>query len=237
MIVDKLNADSLLVLIANEGVEVLGHIVQSILSSLFDIKIDELEAQANKRIVLKHRRFGKGALLLGPFGYFHPSETISVVTDNASRGRLLKKGDGCAYLYDFDANGEIAAITFIDNKTRTICERIGKVGAYLTYRTDDDGLNEIVDVTLTKYADNGLLEIMLQIALFFKGQEVAHINVDMNEPLVGDQRVCHTYTIIPNDSSKVLCCFPYSYRMFYDDHLKIIDWESLPEEKMMEITL
>lgn len=238
MIIDKRNADAIFDLMASRGVEALGSIVQSILASLRDVKIDEIEAKVKDAIVLKNRRFGKGALLLGPFGYFHPSETISVVADNASRGRLLKKGEGCAYIYDFYADGAIAAITFQSNRTRTICERIGEVKTYLTYWTDDDGSNEIVDVTLTKYADNGLLETMIQVALFSLMKKVAHINVEMNAPLTANQRICRMYTIIPaNDSLKVFGCFPYAYRMFYDNNLKVIDWESLPEEKMMEITL
>ena len=104
MIIDKLNADYLFDLIATNGVEALGSIVQSVLNALRDAKIDELEPQVEESIVLKRRRFGKGAALLGPFGYFHPSEIISIVADNASRGRLLKNGDGCMYIYDFYSN-------------------------------------------------------------------------------------------------------------------------------------
>lgn len=238
MIIDKLNADCLFDLIATKGVEALGSIVQSVLSALRDAKIDELEAQVNENIVLKYRRFGKGATLLAPFGYFHPSEIISVVADNASRGRLLKNGDGCAYIYDFYSNREIATITSLRNRTKTICEQVGNVKTYLTYWMDADGSKEIVDVTLVKYADNGLLETMIQVALFSRMKKVGHINVEMNAPLTANQRICRMYTIIPaNDSLKVFGCFPYAYRMHYDDKLKIIDWESLPEEKMTSITL
>lgn len=238
MIADKMNAGCLFDLIAAEGVETLGRIVQSVLSALRDTKIDELEARVKENIVLKRRRFGKGATLLGPFGYFHPSEIISVVTDNASRGRLLKNGDGCVYIYDFYSNGEIAAITFLSNQTRTLCERVGNVRTYLTYWADADGSNEIVDVTLAKYADNGLLETMIQVELIGRMKTVGQIYVEMNAPLVANQRICRMYTIVPaNDSFKVFSCFPYAYRMFYDDNLKIVDWENLPEEKTTEITL
>ena len=238
MIIDKLNADCLFDLIATKGVEALGSIVQSVLSALRDVKIDELEARIKEIIVLKYRRFGKGATLLAPFGYFHPSETISVVADNASRGRLLKNGDGCAYIYDFYSNGEIAIITSLRNRTRTICEQVGNVKTYLTYWKDGDGSKEIVDVTLVKYADNGLLETMIQVALFSRMKKVGHINVEMNAPLTANQRICRMYTIVPaNDSFKVFGCFPCAYRMFYDNNLKIIDWEGFPEEKMTEITL
>ena len=238
MIVDKLNADYLFDLIATNGVEALGSIVQSVLNALRDTKIDELEAQVEESIVLKRRRFGKGATLLAPFGYFHPSEIISIVTDNASRGRLLKNGDGCAYVYDFYSNGEIATITSLRNRTETICEQVGNVKTYLTYCMDVDGSNEIVDATLAKYADNGLLETMIQVALIDNMKTVGHMNVEMNAPLVANQRICRMYTIVPaNDSFKVFGCFPSAYRMFYDDNLKIIDWESLPEERMTYITL
>ena len=238
MIIDKLNADCLFDLIATKGVEALGSIVQSVLSALRDAKIDELEARVKENIVLKYRRFGKGATLLAPFGYFHPSEIISVVADNASRGRLLKNGDGCAYIYDFYSNREIATITSLRNRTKTICEQVGNVKTYLTYWMDADGSKEIVDVTFVKYADNGLLETMIQVALFSRMKKVGHINVEMNAPLTANQRICRMYTIVPaNDSLKVFGCFPYAYRMHYDDKLKIIDWESLPEEKMTSITL
>ena len=238
MIIDKLNADYLFDLIATNEVEALGGIVQSVLNALRDMKIDELEAQVEESIVLKRRRFGKGATLLAPFGYFHPSEIISIVTDNASRGRLLKNGDGCAYIYDFYSNGEIATITSLKNRTETICEQVGNVKTYLTYCMDVDGSNEIVDATLVKYADNGLLETMIQVALIDNMKTVGHMNVEMNAPLVANQRICRMYTIVPaNDSFKVFGCFPSAYRMFYDDNLKIIDWENLPEEKTTEITL
>ena len=238
MIIDKLNADYLFDLIATNEVEALGSIVQSVLNALRDTKIDELEAQVEESIVLKRRRFGKGATLLAPFGYFHPSEIISIVTDNASRGRLLKNGDGCAYIYDFYSNGEIATITSLRNRTETICEQVGNVKTYLTYCMDVDGSNEIVDATLAKYADNGLLETMIQVALIDNMKTVGHMNVEMNAPLVANQRICRMYTIVPaNDSFKVFGCFPSAYRMFYDDNLKIIDWESLPEERMTYITL
>lgn len=238
MIIDKLNADYLFDLIATNEVEALGSIVQSVLNALRDTKIDELEAQVEESIVLKRRRFGKGAALLAPFGYFHPSEIISIVTDNASRGRLLKNGDGCAYIYDFYSNGEIATITSLRNRTETICEQVGNVKTYLTYCMDVDGSNEIVDTTLAKYADNGLLETMIQVALIDNMKTVGHMNVEMNAPLVANQRICRMYTIVPaNDSFKVFGCFPSAYRMFYDDNLKIIDWESLPEERMTYITL
>ncbi len=103
---------------------------------------------------------------------------------------------------------------------------------------DADGSNEIVDVTLVKYADNGLLETMIQVALIGRIKKVGHMNVEMSAPLTANQRICRMYTIVPaNDSFKAFGCFPYAYRMFYDDKLKIVDWESLPEEKMTEITL
>ena len=203
-----------------------------------DTKIDKLEAQVKENIAFKYRRFGKGAALLAPFGYFHPSEIISVAADNASRGRLLKNGDGCAYIYDFYSNGEIAAITSLENRTKTICERVGNVKTYLTYWTDNDGSNEIVDVTLAKYADNGLLETMIQVALMGDMKKVGEMNVEMNTPLTANQRICRMYTIVPaDDSFKVFGCFPYAYRMFCDNNLKIVDWESLPEGKMTQITL
>ena len=238
MIIDKLNADYLFDLIATNEVEALGGIVQSVLNALRDTKIDELEAQVEESIVLKRRRFGKGATLLAPFGYFHPSEIISIVADNASRGRLLKNGDGCMYIYDFYSNGEIATITFPCNRTRTICERLGNVKAYLTYWTNPNGSNEVIDITLAKYADNDLLETMIQVELIDNMKTVGGINVEMNAPLVANQRICRIYTIAPaNDSFKIFGCFPYAYRMFYDDNLKIIDWERLPEEKVTYITL
>lgn len=238
MIIDKLNVDYLFDLIAAKGIETLGSIVQSVLSVLRDAKIDELEARIKENIVLRHRRFGKGATLLGPFGYYHPSEIISVVADNASRGRLLKNGDGCVYIYDFYANGEIAAITFLSNRTRTLCERVGNVRAYLTYWKNTDGSNEIVDVTLAKYADDDLLGTIIQVELIDNMKKVGQINLEMNEPLAANQRICHIYTIVPaNDSFKVFGCFPNAYRVRYDDNLKIVDWESLPDEKMAEITL
>ena len=238
MIIDKLNADCLFNLIAAQGIEALGGIVQSVFSALRNTKIDELEAQVKENIVSKRRRFGKGAALLAPFGYFHPSEIISVVADNASRGRLLKNGDDCAYIYDFYSNGEIATITSLRNGTRTICEHVGNASAYLTYWTDADGSNEIVGVTLVKYAGNGLLETMIQVGLMGNMKKVGEMNVEMNAPLTDNQRICRMYTIVPaNDSFKVFGCFPNAYRMFYDDNLKIIDWESLPEEKMTNIML
>ena len=238
MIIDKLNADCLFDLIAAKGIDALGSIVQSVLSALRDAKIDELEAQLKENIVSKRRRFGKGATLLAPFGYFHPSEIISVVADNASRGRLLRNGDGCAYIYDFYSNGEIAAITSLRNRTKTICEQVGNVKTYLTYWIGADCSNEIVDVTLAKYADNGLLDTMIQVALMDNMKKVGEMNVEMNAPLTANQRICRMYTIVPaNDSFKVFGCFPNAYRMFYDDKLKIIDWESLSEEKMTNITL
>ena len=125
MIIDKLNADCLFDPIAAKGIDALGSIVQSVLSALRDAKIDELEAQLKENIVSKRRRFGKGATLLAPFGYFHPSEIISVVADNASRGRLLRNGDGCAYIYDFYSNGEIAAITSLEIGQRQSANKLG----------------------------------------------------------------------------------------------------------------
>lgn len=237
MIVDKLNADFLLTLTASNGVRTLANIVQSILNGLRDTKIDELEAKIKGEIESKYRRFGKGATLLAPFGYFHPSETISVVADNASRGRLLKDANGCMYIYDFYSNGKIAEIALPNNGTRTICEHVGAVTVYLTYRPENDS-SEIVDVTLAKYADNGLLETMIQVALISNMKKVGHINMEMNAPLVCNQRICRTFTIVPeNDSFQVFRGFPNSYRMVYDNSLKVIDWESLPEGKTMKIIL
>ena len=69
-------------------------------------------------------------------------------------------------------------------------------------------------------------------------EKVGQINVEMNAPLATNQRIYRTFTIVPaNDSFKVFGCFPNTYRVCYDDNLKIVDWESLPDEKMTEITL
>lgn len=174
MLVDELNAHYLLDRIPNEGTSALSDIVRSIVRSLYDIKIDDLEFQAQRSIAARARRFGKGAALLAPFGYFHPSEIISVITDNASRGRLSKNSNRCLYTYDFRPDGELALITFPSNATRTICEKAGNVKAYLTYELYD-GSKEIVDVTLTKYDDNGLLEVMIQVVLFDNAKRIAHV--------------------------------------------------------------
>ena len=83
-----------------------------------------------------------------------------------------------------------------------------------------------------------MFETVIQVELIGRMKTVGYINVEMNAPLVANQRICRIYTIAPaNDSFKGFGCIPYAYRMFYDDNQKIVDWESLPEGKMTEITL
>lgn len=238
MIIDKLNANVLLTLIESEGVDAFDFIVKSIRTFSCDVRVDEMDAKAAQNTVPEKRRFGKGATLLGPFGYFHPSEIISAIADNASRGRLSKKEDGHLYTYDFYPNGEIAIIAFPRNATRTICEHTNNVNAYLTYEMLGDGSNEITDVTLARYSDNGLLETMVQVTLFDNLRKVGDINVEMYGSFEASKRICHLFTVGPADEScTTYRCFSRTYEVTYSDNLQIIDCEYLHGKEVSNITL
>lgn len=238
MIADKLNTEHLFELISNEGIGRLGDVARSIVGALHDVGIDECEAQIAGSIALKARRFGKGAALLGPFGYFHPSEIISVIADNAKRGRLSKKEDGSLYTYDFYPNGEVAMIAVPCNSTKTFCEHVGNVKAYLTYEMLKDGSNEIAYVTLARYGENGLLEIMIQFVLIDSMKTVLEINGEMYDAFEANKRICHLFTVgLADESCTIYKCFKCAYEVSYSDDLKIIDYECLPSEGMSQITL
>lgn len=236
--IDQLNADYLFSLIHTEGITALGSIAQSILCFVHDANVVELESQVAKEIVSNARRFGRGAALLGPFGYFHPSEIISVIADNASRGRLSKNDNGCLYTYDFYPNGEIAIIAFPRNATKTICEHTSNVKAYLTYENLGDSSNEIIDIALAKYDDDGLVETMIQVSLCDNAEKIGHINVEMYSSFEANQRICHLFSIISSDDSfKIYDCFKNSYEVIYDDKMKIVDYECLTDGGRSQITI
>lgn len=241
MFANRLNADCIWELISSESIGRLGDLVQSLVDSLRDVRVDECEAQIHKSLAFRARRYGKGGELLGPFGYFHPSEILSVIADNADRGRLSRNGDKSLYSYDFYPNGEIAIISFPRSATRTFCEPIGNTKAYLTYEMHRDGSNEIVDITLAKYAGTGLLEAMVQTSLFDNASSVGHINIEMYDSLEAGKRTCLTLLLIPADDScrihGIYGRFKSAYRVTYDDEMKILDCECLLSNEMSRITL
>ena len=108
----------------------------------------------------------------------------------------------------------------------------------MTYEVHDDGSKEIVEVTLSKYNNSGLHDIMIQVVLFDNTKKVGHINVEMYDPLVSNKRTCYTFLIALADATRrIYSCFKNSYRAIYDDRLKIIDCEDLVNGKMSQITL
>lgn len=241
MFADRLNADCIWKLISSEGVGRLGDLVQSLVDALRDVRLDECEALIRKCLALRARRYGKGGELLGPFGYFHPSEILDVIADNADRGRLSQNSSKSLYTYDFYPNGEVAVISFPRCAAKTFCEPIGSTKAYLTYEMHRDGSHEIVDITLAKYADTGLLEAMVQTSLFDNASSVGHINIEMYDSLEAGERTCRTLLLIPADDScrihGIYVCFKSAYRVTYDDKMKILDCECLLSNEMSRITL
>ena len=236
MIIERLNAGNLMERFEEKGIEALSGIVRSVTDSLKDVDIDALEAHIAQGIVPSARRFGKGAALLGPYGYFHPS-IIGDVADNTSRGRLLKKGEGSLYTYDFYASGEIAAIEFPSMACRTLCEKDGDISAYLTYEARANAPREINSITLIRHGGSRV-EAMLEMGLIGRMMRLGHISVETYETREDGERICNWLYVGPTEESfKVYQCLKMPLRVIYDDRGKIVGCESLPTEEVGLIEL
>lgn len=107
----------------------LGNVDIAAMRAYFDVKIDSGK-----------RRYGRGARLLPPTGYYYPLETTPLITNNASRGRLFKKCDNPIYVYDYDFDGDILRADMEAGYYVSYFERVGDMSCVVSYNANEANL-------------------------------------------------------------------------------------------------
>lgn len=246
MLFEKLDVGSILQTIHSTGLANLAQVAERMGEAYHDIDVNEMERQTADKIDPRLRRYGKGAALLGPYGYFYPSELLPVMANNTSRGRLLKKDTGALYIYDFDANGNIALIDFPSMSAKSFCESKDNMKAYLTYEYERNNPGEFRYSAFMEYDDNGLLETMVQFCGYKNMQIVSEADIEVFHEVNSNERLCDSYKVFfgsdevkklwkqTNKSLYDALNYPHytkeTYRVIYDCKNRITDWEYLSLE-------
>lgn len=64
-----------------------------------DLDFDNMEKKVQGQISLENRKYGRGAVLLGPYGYFYPEQMLPAMADNAESGKVAEEsGKGLIHL-------------------------------------------------------------------------------------------------------------------------------------------
>jgi len=215
--IDQFESQRVLSLLDKEGIQSIPDIVCIIQNDIQKLKIDKVLYEVEQKISDRLRKYGKGAMLLGPFGYFHPSSVISIVTDNGKRGRLTREEKGCVYIYDFNDNNEITKIDMPSCKMTTLCEKKEHKQIFLTFDENDDRSYEVINLAFVEDDGDGLTKKMINVSFLEKSKVVGHIDVELLNAIETHKTECKVFTLYPVETPcHTFCCIKSEYEILYD---------------------
>lgn len=193
-----------------------------------DLDFDNMEKKVQGQISLENRKYGRGAVLLGPYGYFYPEQMLPAMADNASRGRLLKKAERALYTYDFNDRNEVIRIAFPPSGTTVFCMRMGKDEVYFAYERE----KILSGIAFIRYDDNGFPVAVVNTRWYGK-KECNGIIIekykDLDEASLPTKRFGEYYDGRFLDNRLVILV-NREYELTYDDKKQIVDWIEKKEE-------
>lgn len=203
-------------------------IAQMLAEPIAQLKPDEIVRWSDARVEPERRKWATGGLNLTPFGYYHPSECFSVITDNGSRGRLLKKNNGGerTYVFDFDAKNRLVHCTWNSLYSRTFGEHIGNKAVFVTVWKD-----QITHVYITEYGENGMLDVFAMFDVWDWKSRVMPDVCECYGPLEnGERRLVFAQTDVGERF-----CRENIYRLFYNADGVAQSCEALQFDKLLRL--
>lgn len=186
-----------------------------------DLDFDNMEKKVQEQISLENRKYGRGAELLGPYGYFYPEQMLPAMVDNTSRGRLLKKAERALYTYDFNDRNEVIRIAFPPSGTTAFCMRVGKDELYFAYDK-----KVLLGIAFIQYDEKGF-PIEVVNTRWYGKKTCNEIVIEKYKDLDGasspTQRFGEYYDGRFLDNRLVIWV-NRSYELTYNDKKQIVDW-------------
>ena len=204
-----------------------------IVESLNLFGLDKIDSECLSSVCAQHTKYGRGAKLLAPFGYYHPSKIITVVTDNAKRGTLTKRKSSAMYVYEYDFEGNIKRIRCIPNSTTTLCIEKKNYIIFLTFESTDEDY-EIVDVAAAEHGENHELISVFEIMLYYRSRAIARTIFETYQKKICSEQQVKSYSIygdIRDASPKV---FQSIYTVEWGEGQDVKDWYC-QEERVFNI--
>lgn len=192
-----------------------------------DLDFDNMEKKVQGQISLENRKYGRGAVLLGPYGYFYPEQMLPAMADNTSRGRLLKKAERALYTYDFNDRNEVIRIAFPPSGTTVFCMRMGKDEVYFAYERE----KILSGIAFIRYDDNGF-PVAVVNTRWYGEKECNEITIEKYSNAgkkLSTKRMGEYYNSSFMDDRLVILVNRV-YELTYDDKKQIVDWIEKKEE-------
>lgn len=186
-----------------------------------DLDFDHMEKKIQAQICPENRKYGRGAELLGPYGYFYPQQMLPAMVDNTSRGRLLKKAERALYTYDFNDRNEVVRIAFPSSGTIAFCMRMGKDEFYFAYGRD----KMLSGIAFIRYNEKGF-PIEVVDTQWFGKKECHEIVIEKYRDLDGASpaRRLGEYYDGGFENAKLAVLVSRTYELIYNDKKQIVNW-------------
>lgn len=193
-----------------------------------DLDFDNMEKKVQGQISLENRKYGRGAELLGPYGYFYPEQMLPAMADNTSRGRLLKKAERTLYTYDFNEKNEVVRIEFPQSGTIAFCARVGKDELYFAYERE----KILSGIAFIRYDEKGF-PIEVVNTRWYGKKTCNEIVIEKYKDLDGASSPTQRFGEYYNSSfmdDRLVILVNREYELTYDDKKQIVDWIEKKEE-------
>ena len=224
----KLNVDTLLPIIQEVNEGNLKRLVSEMRRQIVGLNWEDMEKVVQDQICLKNRKYGKGAVLLGPYGYFYPEQMLPAMADNTSRGRLLKKAERTLYTYDFNEKNEVVRIEFPQSGTIAFCARVGKDELYFAYERE----KILSGIAFIRYDEKGF-PIEVVNTRWYGKKTCNEIVIEKYKDLDGASSPTQRFGEYYNSSfmdDRLVILVNREYELTYDDKKQIVDWIEKKEE-------
>lgn len=193
-----------------------------------DLDFDNMEKKVQGQISLENRKYGRGAELLGPYGYFYPEQMLPAMADNTSRGRLLKEAERTLYTYDFNEKNEVVRIEFPQSGTIAFCARVGKDELYFAYERE----KILSGIAFIRYDEKGF-PIEVVNTRWYGKKTCNEIVIEKYKDLDGASSPTQRFGEYYNSSfmdDRLVILVNREYELTYDDKKQIVDWIEKKEE-------
>lgn len=206
-------------------------IFENIIALVSRINMSDLELyerEINASIDESKKRYGKGAVLLAPCGFYNPTGILDIIADNVTRGRLYKKKprERYYYEYDYDNDGNIKRILCLPNSTITLCNEENGIRSFITLKMYKDK-KDIENIACAKFDDRGRLSEMISVLLVRTDKYVDTLTIETykyEDDTSYNVRWCY---VIGDIREKSICKAETKYRFERNKDHKAYDWQQI----------
>lgn len=206
-------------------------IIELLTKYIISLKSFDIENYENKVCIsideLK-KRYGKGAILLGPCGFYNPTGILDIVCDNVSRGRLYKKKP-CGkyyYEYDYDYSARIKRIICIPNSTVTLCNEENGMQTFITYKIREK-VRVLENIACAFYDANERLIAMIDVMLRDYGKFISNVNIEKHDYEGCGNQLVKWYNVVGDKREANILIVETDYWFKRDENNEVSKWQQL----------